>query len=157
MATQAAARFLLDLPGRISDALQTAYEESMLCTEAAVASGVARLAGGISDVTAPVNELVSINAEKQRKRLSARLKSMAGSEVFTPADDPRLPKFTLGRLKLAYKAAKAAKEPGQRVLQKEVVRKWKPDRVSQKQLQRWCKDELGLGTWNEVLEYLEET
>jgi hypothetical protein len=154
MAVACTANLLLDLPARLGDALQMAFEESLLYTEAALESGPAHFTGGIADATGAINELVDIYADKQRKRISAKLKRMARSEVFTPEDDPRLPKITLGRLKLAYKAAKKRKGEDERVLQGDVAKKL---HVHSDTLGRWCKEELQLTRWSEVVKYLETT
>jgi len=159
LATSVAARLMLTLPALLSDALETAANESFFCGVALMESGPAHYTGGVVDTREGIERLVSNTAEKQRKRLSAGVKRAGRTEVITPEDDRRLPKITLGRLKLAYKAAKKGKDPGEKITQREVANKWKKygSSITPKQLHRWCEEELGLAEWGAVVKYLEGT
>jgi hypothetical protein len=154
LATHATIRLLIDLPARLSDALQTAYKESLFYMQTAVMGSVAHEMGAVVDTTHDIEEMVGTSAEAQRKRLSENAKRVGRSEVMTPTGDRRVPKITEGRLRLTYQTVKEAKGPGERVEQREVAKKLK---VSTKQLRRWCQQRLGLRTWDEVVARIEGT
>ena len=154
LATHATIRLLIDLPARLSDALQTTYEESLFYMQTAVMGSVAHEMGAVVDTTPDIEEIVRTSAAAQRKRLSENAKRVGRSEVMTPTGERRRPKITGGRLRIAYQMVKQATEQGGRVERREVAKKLK---VTPKQLGRWCKENLELRTWGEVVAHLEGT
>ncbi len=159
LATSVTALVLRDLPKRLTDGLEAAFVESLFFAAALSESTTASSTGGVVDMRDEIEKLVRAAATKQRRRLAAGVNRAGRSEVITPEDDSRPPKITLSRLRLAYKAAKRGKDPGEKITQKEVAAKWKKygSQVSTRQLRRWCVEELQLRDWDEVLDYLERT
>jgi hypothetical protein len=154
LATGATIRFLIDLPARLSDALQTAYDESLLYVKVGFVISVVNPAGGVVDAARAIEEIVKSSGEAQRKRLSENVKRVGRSEVMTPTGDRRAPLFTKERLRLAYQAVKKGKGQGERVEQREVARKLN---ITPRHLRRKCQQELELMTWDEVVAHLEGT
>lgn len=145
MALNATEYLLTTLAARLSDVLQIAFDESLLQAEAIVQAGSANQVGGIADARAAIEELVSICADRQRLRLSSELKSVIRSDVRVPTDDPRLPKLTRGRVRIAIKAL------GANANKKTVASRLG---VTEKTLYEWAKSE-GFSDWKAAQRHFE--